>query len=41
MKNNVIQMNKNVTEEKFVRARDIQKILLIKIEHDLNTIKFY
>ncbi len=29
MKNNVIQMNKNVTEEKFVRARDIQKIFNI------------
>lgn len=29
MKNNVIQMNKDVTEKKFVRARDIQKIFNI------------
>lgn len=29
MKNNVIQMNKDVTEEKFLRARDIQKIFNI------------
>lgn len=29
MKNNVIQINKDVTEEKFVRARDIQKIFNI------------
>ena len=29
MKNNVIQMNKGTTEEKFLRARDIQKIFNI------------
>lgn len=29
MKNNVIQMNKGITEEKFLRARDIQKIFNI------------
>lgn len=29
MKNNVIQMNKGITETKFLRARDIQKIFNI------------
>lgn len=29
MKNNVIQMNKGISEEKFLRARDIQKIFNI------------
>lgn len=29
MKNNVIQMNKGISEEKFLRAKDIQKIFNI------------